>query len=306
MSGFSEPWLSLREPADRAARDPRLAADLRNWHDARGARSWRIVDLGAGTGANLRHLAPRLGMIQHWRLLDHDASLLASLPARTRHWADAQGHSMHTASDAIQIAANGFSARVTTAHRDLARDLDGTVVAAFEDMPAADSELLTASALLDLAGQQWLDELVAGCIARSCAALFTLTYDGGIEWMPAHGLDDRVHAAFNEHQRSDKGLGPALGPLAGHAMAAALRTAGFDVDVAPSHWRLDTHHASLQATLIADWSRSLSAWRPEEATMFDRWARERMDLLSQSRLTITHVDVLALPHVLPRPLCPPN
>ena len=67
MSGFAAAWLRLREPADAAARDAELVAGF-------AAPSERfVIDLGAGAGANLRYAAPRLGGVQHWTLVDHDA-----------------------------------------------------------------------------------------------------------------------------------------------------------------------------------------------------------------------------------------
>jgi trans-aconitate methyltransferase len=39
-----------------------------------------IIDLGAGTGANQRWLAPRLPFQQRWIHLDHDPAIIRSLP----------------------------------------------------------------------------------------------------------------------------------------------------------------------------------------------------------------------------------
>ena len=72
VSRFDERWLALREPCDHAARSGALAA---RFVEAVGP-SPRLVDLGAGTGSNLRYLAPRLPTAQRWLLVDHDPALL--------------------------------------------------------------------------------------------------------------------------------------------------------------------------------------------------------------------------------------
>ena len=84
-SGFSAAWLALREPHDAAARAAELVGLLRTRSSDDAQRRRRrarcratIVDLGAGSGANLRWLAPRLGGEQAWLLVDHDAALLAA------------------------------------------------------------------------------------------------------------------------------------------------------------------------------------------------------------------------------------
>ena len=42
-----------------------------------GASTASIVDLGAGSGANFRALAPLIPGDQDWRLVDHDRALLS-------------------------------------------------------------------------------------------------------------------------------------------------------------------------------------------------------------------------------------
>ncbi len=85
MSGFSADWLALREPADAAARSVRLSYVLS--HAVLHHASLRILDLGGGTGSNIRFLAPLLAKPQHWTLVDHDEALLAQVPARMAAWA---------------------------------------------------------------------------------------------------------------------------------------------------------------------------------------------------------------------------
>src|SRR5438874_8082377 len=68
VGDFSAGWLALREAADHAARSDRLARAAAG--AIRGRTPVRIVDLGCGTGSNLRYLAPRLPPPQRWLLVD--------------------------------------------------------------------------------------------------------------------------------------------------------------------------------------------------------------------------------------------
>ena len=66
-------WLALREPADAAARSTELLEAL----VALLPRSGLVIhDLGCGTGAMGRWLAPRLPGPQRWTLHDRDSDLL--------------------------------------------------------------------------------------------------------------------------------------------------------------------------------------------------------------------------------------
>jgi len=81
MSVVSAEWLDLREPADAAARSEELAERLAR-HLPDGPLT--IHDLGGGTGAMGRWLAPRLPGPQHWVVHDRDEALLALADFETR------------------------------------------------------------------------------------------------------------------------------------------------------------------------------------------------------------------------------
>lgn len=172
--GFSADWLRLREPFDtdartKAAQQMRLVERLRQWRtDA--TRPWRVIDLGCGTGANLRWLAPRLGAAQQWLAVDHDAALLGAWASR---FDEAGLPLVGAAADLARPAEWPLPAgtvQIVRCRLDLARHLDA--------LPWHAADLVTASALIDLAGQAWLHQLVAACGAARAALLLTLSVDG--------------------------------------------------------------------------------------------------------------------------------
>jgi hypothetical protein len=256
MTGFSLDWLSLREPADRAARD----ADLRRRAATAAGPAPVIVDLACGSGAMMRDLGPALPAGQSWRLVDHDAALLA--------------------------AAAHAGGAVTTRCMSL---LD------LEALPLAGATLVTASALTDLVSEAWLAALVARLTALRLPFYATLAYDGACTWQPPHARDDDLVAALNRHQRSDKGFGPALGPAATERLCALLRAAGYRVTKAASPWRLGPDQAALQIATgegFAQAARELSAC-PEP--IIAEWLEYRRRDAASGQMTIGHWDVLALP-----------
>lgn len=210
--GFSATWLSLREPADHAARD---AALLTAAARAAGA-SPVIVDLGCGTGSTIRAFARHLRQPAAWRLLDNDPDLL-------------------------KLAARATEDDVTTHQIDL-RDLDA--------LPLEGASLVTASALLDLCSRDWVRGLAERLAAQKKPFYAALNYDGAMQWSPAEPTDDAVTQAFNRHQRGDKGFGPALGPDSADAVAEVFKAAGFNVFQAESPWQLGPSEADLQRELL--------------------------------------------------------
>lgn len=308
---FDAGWLALRRAADSAARARELERCAADWLRQRriGApqdRPLRVVDLGCGSGANPCHLATRLPGPQQWTLIDHDPGLLAHA---------------HAACAGLRDAA-GEPARVATRCQDLAR-LDAHALAG--------TDLVCASALLDLVDAAWLDRLADACAATGSALLVTLSVDGHWCFRPdtadgptdavpgpadrsvdpatdaapeaaaaAPADDSFVRAAFNAHQRRDKGLGAALGPDAAPALATRLRARGFAVQLAPSPWRLalaDPAQADLARALIDGWRDAASAQRPDASARIAAWHARRIAACGPGggTLEVGHVDLFATP-----------
>ncbi len=138
----SPEWLSLREPADAAARSAELAERLGRHLAAAG----RLVihDLGGGSGAMGRWLAPRLPGPQHWVVHDRDADLLKLAVA-----------------GAPGPAADGTAVTVEARRSDITR---------LAPRDLAGASLVTASALLDLLTADELVRMLGACAGRPDAA----------------------------------------------------------------------------------------------------------------------------------------
>ncbi len=258
-------WLALREPVDHRSRAADLMAPLAEWWGGRSSR--RVLDLGSGTGSNLRYLAPRLPGEQEWTLVDRDAALLDQATGTA-------------------VAVAGV-ARVKRVPGEL--DREGLEL-------VAGADLVTASALLDLVTQEWLERLAATCRAAGNAVLLTLTWDGTMTWNDPDPDDALVAEAVRIHQRRDKGMGPALGPAAGPATERAFRSAGYDTWLRPSPWRLGADDASLARALIDGCVAAAAEQRPADASLIRGWAeRRRATAAHPFGLEVGHVDLLALP-----------
>ena len=309
MSHFSADWLRLREPYDRVARSPAVHEALSVWRRLRG--TLRVLDLGTGTGANLRFTAPWLGGVQRWVLIDRDEALLARVGTETRAWAaragvrvsdgpdgahpvdavavtqQVAGAPVSEGPDGLRVLGPGLDCRVTFRPADLLIDL--------ERLPLAASDLVAASALLDLVSPDWLGHLVATVREAGCALLATLSYDGRVLWEPEDPGDGQLRDLVNRHQRTDTGLGPALGPTAVEAAARLLGEAGYRVETDTSDWRLGAEDAPIQHALLAGWMSAAREVDQSAARGLAAWLTRRRDLIAagRSRLTVGHRDLFA-------------
>ena len=262
-------WLSLREPADAAARAPELVEEVRRHLPATGHRV--IHDLGCGTGAMGRWLAPLLPGPQHWVVHDRDPDLLevaaADLPA--------------PAADGTAVSVEAKQTNITRLRPD----------------ELADASLITASGLLDLLTEDELAGLVKVCIGAGCPVLLTLTVIGRVDLTPADPLDRRLAAAFDAHQRRTTEGGALLGPGAVAVAREEFSRLGADVLVRPSPWRLGTSEAELAAEWLTGWVSAACEQEVELAAESDAYTRRRLAEARAGRLTVAveHADLLVLP-----------
>ena len=264
MSGFSADWLALREPYDRAARS-RLVLDAVTSAFADRA-SLSVVDLACGTGSTLRALTKHLPARQEWRLVDNDLGLLLR---------------------AGQTSLSGV--KITTVPVDLARDLEVAL-----DGPV---EMVTTSALLDLVSPAWLERFVVETAARKLPVYAALSYDGRIAFDPSDPLDSKVIAAVNRHQRTDKGFGPALGPIAAAEAIGRFERLRYSVVQATSDWVFGPDDRDIQLETVAGWASAARDLGDLSLADIANWLVRRRETIAAGRSSIRvgHIDFFASP-----------
>lgn len=213
-----------------------------------------VLDLGCGTGSTVRTLSPLLPESTTWRLVDNDQELL-DIAASNLPW--------------------------STVHLLDIRDT--------RSLPLDGVTLVTCSALLDLVTESWLHDLAGVVTVPFYAAL---SYNGVMRWEPELPQDRAVTEAFNQHQRQDKGLGPALGPDAATRAVEVFHSAGWTTEVARSDWALGPDSEALHAALVEGIGQAASEAGEDRAK---DWTKQRVSASSHSGCVIGHIDILATP-----------
>jgi hypothetical protein len=292
-AGLDLSWLNLREAADAAARSRELIGLVAGLLAESVRRPLVIHDLGAGSGSMMRWAAALLPAPQHWVLYDRDLDLLTA------------------------ATANRTDVTFETRPGDLA-DLRP------EQLGGA--SLITASALLDMLTGDQLARLMATVVNARCPVLIPLTVTGGAGLDPAEpGIDERVAAAFDDHQRrpvpgrdgrscddrscddrsfDSDGFTNRLGPDAASRASAVLTAAGLTVITRTTPWRLDAAREAdrdLLAAWLDGWVGAAQEQEPDLVRLLSGWLERRQAQLAAGRLRalIPHTDLLALPLTIP-------
>ena len=206
------------------------------------------------------------GFAPHWRLLDNDPALLAA--------------------SAERAAALGIDAETRVADWG-----DSSAI------PLGGARLVTASALFDLASQDFITALATRIAAEGAGLYAALNYDGSTTFAPSHPLDGIIVAGFNRHQLRPKGLGigPSLGPAAARALAAALKAHGYVVELAESPWKLGAEDAELAVAHVEGMASAVAELDVLQIADLDDWRSTRVASAGSGSATIGHLDLLALP-----------
>ncbi|MFQ5972729.1 MAG: hypothetical protein ACE5Q3_10370 [Alphaproteobacteria bacterium] len=292
MSSFAVGWLDLRAPFDAAARRTGRAKALASTFAAAvrgrdGRRVVRLLDLGTGTGNNVRELAPLLAGHQRWTVVDRDSSLLRGSKARYRDWARSLGWQAEC--DGSGLIISGPECRITLepVRLNLATELGSLDLAVFDG--------LTGAALLDLVSSEWADRAIAAWAAFGRPALFALTVDGRLRWHPSHADDAWIGELFHRDLMADKGFGPALGVRAGAFAINRLTAAGYGVATAPTTWNVGTGDREMLNALVRFVETATKRQVPADQGRARAWLATRREQAAAGRLSVTvgHVDILA-------------
>ncbi len=281
MGDFSAQWLALREPVDHASRNVVVQQAMLSWlrqKHGSALAELQILDLGCGTGSNLRAIAPLLGQTQQWTLLDYAPQLLQAAKASLMAWAD---QVLSADQYRLSLLKSGQTIDVSFALADLNIDSAHWLAQGFD--------LVTASALFDLVSAHWID---AFCRQLRAPLYAVLSYDGQMDWNPAHPLDAQVVAAFENHQQQDKGFGLALGPAANSYLLQSLASHGFSTDTGKSPWLIEAIPGEFYRLLLEGIEQAVRQTGRCEPTALRVWYEAR---LNAQACAVGHDDLFAWP-----------
>lgn len=292
MNSFTSEWLALREPVDHRSRNPKLMASVKTHlqHiESLRPGAVHIVDLGCGSGSNLRALAPVFNEVQEWTLVDSDPKLLNAAHAALLKWSDdsiivkndPQTSAHQSPEPQLILKKHNKKIIVNFQRADLSKEAHLPIM--------SKADLVTAAAFFDLTSDSWLLKF---SMALSKPLYATLSYNGAETWDPQGASDQAVLQAFHFHQRTDKGFGDASGPNAANVLINLLKDRHFLVEVEDSPWVMNELDRPLIDQLAFGIANAVKETGLLPIETIEHWLRSK-DTASQC--TVGHTDFFAYP-----------
>ena len=285
-------WLLLRYAADKRSRGQGLLKQLQTLLADKGEIT--VLDIGAGSGANLAFLAPRLNVSeQRWHLVDRDTQLTSKVSGALQALSKV---------DDIQLESNNTELRFSSGV--------ATYTASTEDFLDVDSsiyqqawDVVTANAVFDLLT---IDQLRRFFILAKTHwthnpwMYFTINLDSQMSFDPMMPEDEEVVRLFHLHMQRPQSFGCSLGNDSAILLNNIAKEVGFEVDLERSDWVATPQeeafiHANLDFVESAV-TEVLQTGISSDLTLesFKDWLLQRRDQTQRSQLSLTveHQDFL--------------
>lgn len=277
-------WLRERFAFDSRARSPRVEAHVLD--EFAGLDRLRILDLGAGLGANVEYYGDRFSCDQDWQLREPDDRLSRPCLARLRRWAWSRGARCLSRDAALEIRLPG---------RRLSVRLDASPLNDFPRRIAWEEvDLVTANALFDQVPLDQLVSLVYASSRRRVPILATLNYES-LAFDPEGPEDAGYIALYHDHMTRSRPFGRAMGPYCAPMITSLLLSRGYTVCAGESLWVVSGRERSMFRFLLEFLRRALAEMSTgeEERRRLRAWLLEKNGLARAGavRLVVRHTDI---------------
>lgn len=277
-------WLRERYRFDAKARCKELeAAALNHFH---GRRSMRILDVGAGLGANTRYYGNLLACDQEWILVEKDLSLARNCLSDLSRWAECNTWDQRRVPEGLEIRQEHTRMVIHMATASM-RNLGDRV-----NLSSVD--LATANAVFDLLSKEQLFSFLSEVHSFRVAILATLNYRS-MRFHPQEEEDLEYVGLYERHMRRRQDFGFAMGPDCSDIMITRLEEMGYEVRSGKSIWIITSADRQMLRCVLSFMRGAISEMlaTPAELAGLERWISNKLDRADrdQLKLLVGHMDI---------------
>ncbi len=235
-----------------------------------------IIDLGSGSGANLKYLSPKIDGQQVWHLIERDKSL------------------MNHAEKTIELVKQTNQAKLRSVHKIIA-DFTDKDLNVFKE---TERRVFLANAVFDiipLATFLTFLDLLGSRPCNNVILYFTIHINEDLTIQPIHPLNQKYLSLFHQHMQRDQNGKRAMGPNTVREISNTLSQRGFLVKTADSSWDIKEDSSFLKSNFDFIICATRELLGPKEVGEWEEWVQFHLKAIDQgkSRLHVGHQDILA-------------
>ncbi|MEH1835405.1 MAG: hypothetical protein V7L29_25960 [Nostoc sp.] len=276
-------WLELRIFYDAKARNLNVETSCQQY--LQRYKNLKILDLGAGTGANCRYYFNKISQEQEWFLVEQNQELLEIAFDRLILWAQENGYESQLQNSGLVLK---NQVHKITIHRIVGSILD------LENLLDLNTfDLAVANAVFDLFSEKQFQTLLECLKKYQLPMLATINYTG-MNFIPPSDNDSYFIKYYHQHMQRHQYFGRGMGPECGSFMWEAMKGIGMKVLQGESPWEISNSDSVFLEFILGFMEQSI----PEiiqEATLqheLNTWLLEKQQMISQNKLScnVAHQD----------------
>ena len=282
---FSKSWINMRVDYDNISRSTVLVDHLNKLSEEHDID---LIDLYCGSGNFFIWSLNKNILFKNCTLVDHDIKLLKSIKSNLR----ANLRPMYS----IQSNTNNLDLLIKKNSKTLSslsiqkNDCDDYRYSSQK------YHVISYSAALDIMSRSSIDSALKR-IKKNNILYFSLCFNGQVRWTPTNAFDKYILTFFNNHQRSDKGFGKALGYKSIEFIRQKADKLNLNVTIKDSPWiiknKLDKDKVFMKRYLI-DIKKSLFHMEGIDRDILRKWYQDKKSEIDNKniQLFVGHNDIL--------------
>ena len=247
-----------------------------------------LIDFCCGTGSFLIWALNKNISFQNCILVDYDIKLLKSIKSNLRTYLK----SKYT----IQSNTNNLNLLI----KKNSKTISSVSIEKYDcdeySHKNKSLHIISYSAALDLMSKSSID-IALKKIKKNSILYFSLCFNGSVRWTPTNTFDKYILTFFNNHQRSDKGFGNALGHKSIEYLKKKADKLDFNITITDSPWIIKNKSEKDTAFMkryLLDIRKSLFHMEGIDKNILRKWYEDKKyDLENKKiKLYVGHNDVL--------------
>lgn len=276
-------WLELRIPYDTKGRNLNVEASCQKHLEKH--KRLRIVDLGAGTGANCRYYLRKIAQDQEWFLVEQNQELLEIAFDRLISWALDNGYESKLQNSRLDLKNQD--------HKIIIYKTVGSILDLENLIDIETLDLAVANAVFDLFSEQQFQTLLE-CLKKYQLPLLTTANYTGMSFNPQTDEDSCFISYYHQHMQREQHFGRGMGPNCGSYMWEAMKCIGMKGLQRESPWEISSSDPVFLQLLLEFMEKSIPEIL-EDATLEDElntWLRKKEQMIVQQGLScnVAHQD----------------